>query len=731
VRRRRARAAYLRHQSKARAQRLEDAGRSAVWRSRRFLFLLFLAVFSLIAVLLYNISQSPLPAAAPLAQTSYLLDDAGHPLAAYGDQSRVEVPYSQIPAVVVNAVVSTEDRHFFTEGAINPISILRAVIADAQGGSNLQGASTITQQYVKNVYLSSERTVGRKLQEVNLAIKLGHRETKQQILDGYLNTIYLGRGAYGIEAAAQAYFGKDVSQLNLADASLLAGLIREPDNANPSTDPALARQHQTETLNDMIRDRKITRSQAAAVEAVPFSRYVLPPSKAAPQGPLENVPGDGYFLAAVYNQLVATYGSTLVNQGGLRVTTTLNPTLQAEAYNSIYGNNPPQLNPSANGDPSGSLVSMDNSGAVLAMVGGQDYNSSQVNLALGTAGGGSGRQPGSTFKAFMLAELLKEGYTPDSLFSAPGELIVPHGNANGTPWTVTNFEGEASSTQLSVVQATAESINTIYAQIVEKLGPQNLDKMAEECGISPAELAGAFPSQVLGSADVSPLEMTAAYNTFSDNGVYNAPLLFTKVTTSTGKVLPLPARAQGRVVLSPQQDAELDKVLQQVVLDPNGTGGAAGGIGTPIAGKTGTTDNSANAWFIGYTPHVTTAVWMGYASGNIPMVNFRGSKSIQGGGIPAQLWHDYMAQAVRAAPQLGGPFPVVYNYTGNVLQPPDPSTLQFVQNAPTTTSTTVGPNSPTGNSGGSGPFAGSSTPTVPTTTPTATTVPSGSGSSSG
>ncbi|MDQ6784911.1 MAG: transglycosylase domain-containing protein [Actinomycetota bacterium] len=697
-----------------------DDGRGRLWGARRKLFLVVMAAIAVVAVGFYSIAQSPLPKATTLSQTTIVYDSAGHPLTSYQVQNRINVPISKVPKVLVNAVVSTEDRHFFTEGAIDPVGILRALVADVRGTGNLQGASTITQQYVKQAYLSSQRTVTRKVKEAQLAVKLGHKESKDQILDGYLNTIYFGRQAYGVQAASQAYFAKDVSRLDLPEASLLAGLIREPERADPAKNPALARSHQTDTLNDMIRDHKITPAQAATVEHTSMSTYVVNPTRAAGSQQRSNLPGDQYFLAAVHDQLVAAYGAPLVDGGGLRVTTTLDPTLQAEGYNSIYGPRQPQLDPGGTpGDPSGALVSVDNDGRVRSMVGGQDYDTSQVNLAMGTAGGGSGRQPGSTFKAFMLAEVLKEGFTPDSTFPAPGEVIVPHGNADGSPWSVINFEGEASSRDLSLVDATAQSVNTVYAQIVERIGPQNLDAMAEACGISPNELKGAYPSQVLGSADVSPLEMAAAYATFANGGVYNAPILFSKVTTPDGKPLPLPKRTTGRQVLSPQVDAQLTKVLQQVVVGTKGTGGAAGDVGSPVAGKTGTTDNSANAWFIGYTPHLTTAVWMGYAQGNIAIQNFRGLKSVQGGGIPAELWHDYMVQALRSEPSLAGAFPTVFNYTGRILDPPDPSTLQLIQN-PTTT--TVPGSSPT-----STPAQGS-TGSASTTSTGTTTRPSGSGS---
>ena len=683
-----------------------------------------LLCFSLVAGGLYYLSRIPLPKPAPLKQTTFVYDSSGqHVLTSFSDQNRVEVSLAQVPQVVINAVVSTEDRHFFSEGALNPVSIARALMADVRGSGDLQGASTITQQYVKQTYLTSQRSLSRKIKEAALAIRLASTESKREILQNYLNTIYWGRGAYGVEAAAVAYFGKNVSRLGLPEASLLAGLIREPTTADPTHDPELARANQTDTLKAMVRDKHITAAEAARVEAIPFSSYVVSPSAA--NSNRSGVPGDAYFISAVRQELIAKYGEPMVDGGGLRVTTTLDPTLQAEAYNAIYGSNPDALNPAA-GQPSGALVSIGDGGTVKALVGGQNYATSTVDLALGRSGGGSGRQAGSTFKAFMLAVLLKEGYSVESLFPAPPEVVLPGGNANGTPWTVTNFEDETTQPQLSLIDATALSVNTVYAQVVARIGAAKLDAMAEALGISPSELPGAYPSQVLGTADVSPLEMAAAYATFADGGVYHSPLLITKVTTASGKPLPLPVTPVSRVVLTPAEAAMETYVLQQVVLW--GTGTSASGVGSPVAGKTGTTEHSSDAWFVGYTPHVTTAVWMGYASNSRPMVNFRGLKSVQGGTIPAQLWHNYMAAALASEPQLEGTFPLVYSFGGQTLTPPEVgSTVLFPEGLGTTT-TTVPPTTTTSPSAGTVPSRGTvpSTTTpdhAPTTVPPPTSVP--------
>ena len=692
-----------------------------MWRRRRWLFGVALLGFAIVAGGLYYLSRIPLPSPAPLKQTTFIYDSTGKQvLASFSDQNRVSVSIKQVPQVVINAVVSTEDRHFFTEGALNPVSIARAFISDIRGNGTLQGASTITQQYVKQTYLSSlssQRTLSRKIREAALAIRVARSESKQEILQNYLNTIYWGRGAYGVQAASQAYFGKNVSQLGLPEASLLAGLIREPESADPSRNPAQARANQTDTLKAMQRDKKITAAQAAHAEAAPYSSYVVSASKSAPA----DVSGDSYFITAVRQELDAKYTPQVVDSGGLRVTTTLDPTLQAEAYNAVYGNTPDALNPAA-GEPSGALVSIDGNGAVKALVGGQNYKTSTVDLALGTAGGGSGRQAGSTFKAFMLAYLIKAGYSVESEFPAPPEVVFPHGNTGGTPWQVTNFADETEPPMLSLIDATAFSVNTVYAQVVDALGATNLDHMAEALGIKASELHGVL-SEVLGSADVSPLEMAAAYATFANQGVYHAPLLITRVTTADGKVLPLPVQPQTRVVLSSDQATVLNYVLQQVVL--RGTGAAAGDIGTPVAGKTGTTENSTDGWFIGYTPHLTTAVWMGYSASSKSMDGFRGITNLTGGTIPAELWHDYMTSALASFPQYEGDFPPAYYLNGLTLSPPPTSELQFPLGLGTTTTTTITPPSTTPAT--SPTTTAGTTTTVPastTTGTTATTVPS-------
>ena len=304
-------------------------------------------------------------------------------------------------------------------------------------------------------------------------------------------------------------------------------------------------------------------------------------------------------------------------------------------------------------------MSIDGNGAVKALVGGQNYKTSTVDLALGTAGGGSGRQAGSTFKAFMLADLIKAGYSVESVFPAPPEVVFPHGNTGGTPWRSPTSRTRPCRPHLSLIDATALSVNTVYAQVVDALGAANLDHMAEALGIKSSELHGVL---LRGARDGR--RVTAGdgcrLRHVRQSGRLSRPVAHHPGDHRRRDALPLPVQPQTRVVLSSDQATVLNYVLQQVVL--RGTGAAAGDVGTPVAGKTGTTENSTDGWFIGYTPHLTTAVWMGYASsrshGRLPWHH-----QPEGGTIPAELWHDYMTAALASDPQYAGAFPPVYYLT--------------------------------------------------------------------
>lgn len=679
------------------------------------------------AGLLYLLARAPLPPLAPPAQTSFVYASSGQLLATFeaDGENRVVVPLSRIPKVLVDAVVATEDRNFFHEGAISPRGILRAAWADLRGRP-LEGGSTITQQYVKNTYAGDQRTILRKLREAAIAYKLSRTLSKDQILDRYLNTIYFGRGAYGVQAAAEAYFGVPVSRVDLDEAAYLAGLIRAPTTADAYFDPAAAKVRRDLSLYAMVRSHYITRAAAARAAAVPVGGprgYVEAPR--ADQAHTETGYGIPYFVSYVRELLVQQYGAAVVDGGGLRVTTSLDLSMQAKAYDTVCG----FLHP---GDPSAALVAVDGSGDVRAMVGGCDFSRSQVNLATGVMGGGTGRQAGSTFKAFLLAALVKDGWSVESSMSAPPEVVVAERGRPG--YKVTNFESESFAHPIDVVQATRDSVNTFYAKLEAKLGVKALVSMAHAAGItSPLQ---AEPSLVLGTDDVSVLEMAGAYSTFADGGVQVPTRAVLEVKTADGSILQ-PNTVTRRRVLTPQQDAIVDYCLEQVVA--HGTGTAAA-IGRPLAGKTGTTEHEDDAWFVGYTPELTTAVWMGYAdSESHAMTDVRGT-AVTGGSFPAEIFSNFMRAATAGTPaeQFPAPPPLYGpSITGTLLAySPPPSQAAASPGtggaqASTTTSAPAsgqpadgGPQpSPSGPRSGSPPPSSSTTvpPTTSTTEPTTTT----------
>jgi penicillin-binding protein 1A len=674
--------------------------RSWFWRHRKALFLVGLVAVAGSAGLAYRVVVTPLPKEAMLAQTTILTDVHGTKLAELSNgQNRVDVTIDKVPPIVIDAVVATEDRGFFHHGAVDPLGIVRAVIADARGHS-LQGGSTITQQYVKNAFLTQKRTLSRKFTEAVLAIKLERKYSKRQILERYLNTIYWGRGAYGVEAAARAYFGKDVGALGVGEASYLAGIISSPELADPYRNLRVATARRDRTLDDLVATHHLTEAEAASAKAVPITTLVKQNAQAA--NPTVTNPQDGteYFVGDVTSELIRRYGEGEALAGGLRVRTTLDLNLQHQAYQSVYGvlNQP--------GDPSGALVALDPTGAVRAMVGGKGYAASRVNLAVGANGGGTGRQPGSTFKPILLAELMAEGYSALSTFPAPAEIILP-GADNGKDYHVKNFNMEEFPNDISVLDATKDSVNTVYAQVAAAIGPSNLVKRAHLMGVDTPLPANT--SLVLGTTEVSVLEMATVYSTLMDRGLRHDNHVIDEVRTADGALVDRTAAAGKQVV--PQDVAdEVTYCLQQVVISGTGVGAK---IGRPLAGKTGTTESNSDAWFIGYTPQLTAAVWMGYSGSKQPMVNVHGVKNVNGGSLPADIFRRFMTGAMQGVPVQD--FPRVANLRGRTLNGP-PVTLVTSTTSSTSTTTTTSTTSTT--------IAGATTSTMAPKS-TTTTAPAG------
>ncbi len=635
---------------------MAERRRSIFWRLRRLGYVVLVLAVVAVGGLWMALNTIDLPPAKRSAETTFVCDievgdgqcdfqNAMAHLSAAED--RVNVDYDDLPPVLVQAVLAGEDRKFFDHSGIDPVGIGRAFYQSVLGDSaSQQGGSTITQQYVKLTYLTSERSMERKLREAVLAVKLEGELDKRDILTRYLNEIYFGRGAYGVEAASRTYFGIGVENLQLHQAAYLAGLIRSPNRADPTQDPDEASRRRRTVLAGMVAEEYITQEQADAAESVPWVweptaldgtpqiMTVLP--KAAEKtdlGVVEDAEhGSEYWIDLVRRQLRERFGAGAETQG-LRVYTTYDPVMQAQAYDAVTSNLDRE------DGPSGSLVAVDDAGRVRAMVGGTDFANNKVNLALGKQGGGSGRQPGSTFKPFALAAFVEDGYSTESLYKSPPTTQFPGVYTEpGKLWSPRNFK-KADQGVLTVEEATWKSSNTVYAGMVNLITPQRLAEMATRLGVE-AELRPDY-ALVLGTNEVSVLDMASAYSTFADRGKHTEPYFIRRVENADGEVL-FDASTEvkpDQVISEPVADT-VNSVLSGVLI--KGTGASAN-IGRVAAGKTGTTTDSKDAWFVGYTCTLTAAVWMGHEQPQA-MEEFKGEE-VSGGTWPARIWHDFMDEA--------------------------------------------------------------------------------------
>jgi penicillin-binding protein 1A len=569
-----------------------------------------------------------------------------------GSESRVVLRSGQIAPVMKQAIISIEDKRFFEHRGIDLRGILRAVWVDVRGGKTVQGGSTITQQFVKNSCVTSRRSISRKLKEAALAWQLEQRWSKDRILTAYLNTIYFGNGAYGVEQAAQTYFHHSAApgKLTLPEAALLAGIPGDPAAYDPAANPRAARRRRNLVLSEMRDQGDITQADYVAAARAPMPRREdirLP----GDQGPAQ------YFANYVKQQLVDRYGPRRVFGGGLSAYTTIDLALQKMAGNSI---GKWLTDPSG---PTAALVAIDpRDGRVLAMFGGNNFHKSQFNLAVQGE-----RQAGSSFKPFVLATALQEGVAPSTTFVSKPVTI----DAGGRLWEVHNYE-DAYLGSITIQQATAYSDNAVFAQLTKLAGPRNIVRTAKSLGIQ-SRLRPYF-SIGLGAQGVNPLEMARAFAAFADGGKRidgarfgNVPRVILKVENDKGRTVDDNA---GRAVRAlPANDAYLVTSLLQNVIR-YGTGKVAAlSSGRPAAGKTGTTENYGDAWFVGYTPQLVAAVWVGYPNSVRPMTYEYHGKPVAGGTFPALIWKSFMEHALpylKDAPQ-GFPAPSIpYASTKNV-----------------------------------------------------------------
>ncbi len=624
----------------------------------------------------------PRPTVASRISRVYAIDSAGNrqEIGAFREfEQNTPVRPADVPQILKDAVISAEDKGFYSHGGIDPRGSMRALWADLRKKNLAQGGSTITQQYVKNAYVGEERSFVRKIREAILASQLDRQVDKDEILFQYLSNIYLGEGIYGVGAASESYFRKPVSRLTVTESAMIAGLIPAPSRYEPRGNPALAESKRLIVLAKLYKAGFITRAQLD--EATPQRVWLA--SQGPPPGPVTLVyPSQQqenrfpFFVDYVRRYLELKYGPARVFRGGLEITVTMDPDLQARAEatvaDALSGTSAPLEM---------SLVAVEPpTGYVKALVGGRDFASSQVNLALGgcprqptdpkikveveascwatpaVGGGGLGRQPGSSFKPFVLAAALSRGFEPTKVYKAPSTFQIPDCKVTAqNKCTISNNEGGGGGSA-TIASATAKSINTVYAQIVRDVGCKETAEMARNLGVTAAWYSPTFHTcsgtYALGVIDVSPLEMASSFGVFAARGERAAPTPVLEVAERT-------VDGQRRVIednSAPERKRVLDQIVADAVNDilagviTGGTARAAD-IGRPAAGKTGTSQNFSNAWFVGYTPTLSTSVWMGYSNNQkTPLRGIKGVDKVFGGTIPARTWKKFMSQAVADVP---------------------------------------------------------------------------------
>jgi penicillin-binding protein 1A len=552
------------------------------------------------------------------------------------DELRTPVGWSEIPTDLKNATVAIEDQRFYKDDGIDVTGIFRAAIKDIVHGQALQGASTITMQLVRNLYLGGdERTLKQKIAEAKLALEYNEHHSKRSILNSYLNDVDYGtlggQTTIGVQAAARIFFDKPVSQLNLEQSALLAGLPQAPSQYNPLLNPAAATERRNEVLAKMAELHYISRTRAEATERAPLETH---------RGYYYSERIEKFFFEYVRQLLIERYGAKTVEQGGLKVYTTLDLRMQHLARKAIAEvlDEP--------GDPAAAIVTIDpRSGDIEAMAESESYEQSQYNLAAD-----GHRQPGSTFKAIDLADALSRGVDPYTTYYY-SHTLEPGWLAAEPNYKVQTFEGVSEDRSMNLVTATLKSDNTVYAQLAADLGEETITHTAHEMGVKEHLLGN--PAQALGGLEVgvTPLEMANVYATLADGGYRNSPIAITKVVFPDGRVdrnWGTPHRVR---VLSEAVTAVETGILHENVEAGTATRSA---IDCPTAAKTGTTENLIDAWLDGYTPNYATAVWMGYPKRDIPMTDVHGEPQ-QGAYLPAEIWHAYMAAVTEG--QICVPFP--------------------------------------------------------------------------
>ena len=563
------------------------------------------------------------------AVSSQVFDSHGRLITTlHSDQNRLPIDINKVPQNLQNAFIAAEDNRFYEHIGIDPIGIFRAIFANLTNRGIAQGGSTITQQLAKNAFLSQEQTLKRKIQEAMLALEIEHKYSKKEILEMYMNQIYFGQGAYGIQTAAKTYFNKDVNELTLTQCPMLACLPKSPNYYSPFNNLNEAKKRKNVVLDQMVKYGYVSAAEAEDAKNQDLGLSKSHQSKEA----------DEYasFIDYVSQQVAKKYGDDALYKEGLKIYTTMDVDKQHAAVRAMR--NLPNNYTDENGltQPQAAIVSIDpKTGHILAMVGGRGQDSfNRASMAV--------RQPGSAFKPFVYLTALQHDMTPDTTMD---DQPVTYGS-----WSPKNAGGSYSGT-MTLSDALAHSVNTIAVQLADKVGTKNIIANAKKMGITTLDAKDDNLAMALGglTKGVTPLEMASAYGTFANKGVHVKPTAIVKILDRNGNVLEdastLEKEETKTRVMSEREAYEMTTMLEGVI--DHGTGTAAA-IGRPAAGKTGTTDDNKDAWFVGYTPDIVTAVWIGDDTGSHSL------GEIYGGTIPAEIWKDYMSSAT--SDESGGDF---------------------------------------------------------------------------
>lgn len=597
----------------------------------------FIAASTLFAFAWFTVSI-PDPNAYVNSQSTIIQYSNGTEIARIGSQNRQILPLAKIPLNLRNAVMAAEDRNFYSNKAFSVTGIARALLNNLKSGSlNGEGGSTITQQYAKTAFLSPSRTIQRKIKELVISLKLENSLSKDQILENYLNTIYFGRGSYGVQTASQQYFNRNANQLSLSQAAVIASILRSPGYY----DPSLSKENETRlqgrfqyVINGML-DKKWISKEDAAKAKYPV---VIPRTKSGQlSGP------KGHIVAAVQKEmgkLGFTEDQLLV--GGLVIKTTLNQRAQQSAVDAVTKLRPEKAPANLH---IGLAAVRPGTGEIIAMYGGADYLTRQLNDATQSIA-----QAGSTFKPFALIAALEAGIPLTSVWNGDSPQVF---DDLGKPYPVANF-GEEGWGQINLLQATAHSVNTVFVPLGQKAGLDKVVDAARRAGIPETIAMVPAPSVVLGVASPHVLDVANSYATFAAQGVYSKPYLITSVT-GPNKGLLYEGQTQTQEVFAKDVMADLTYALKGVVT--GGSGYAALKLGRPAAGKTGTSQSNASAWFSGYTPQLAASVAFFRDSASESLKGIGGMTTLTGGSFPARIWTAFMKGALRDEPVMSFPAP--------------------------------------------------------------------------